>query len=169
MRKYLKGLLFVFWALTFVSGVCLVDRASAEGQTMKEPVLASDFKLQDIRQDIVTLTSYRGKQPVLLFFWTTWCPVCQRELTVLNNTYQNLVEDGIELLAIDIGELPDTVNNFIQSLNLAYRVLLDKDTSISASFGLIGVPTYVLIDKAGYIVFKDNYFPQKEYKNLVSK
>ncbi|MFA5410390.1 MAG: redoxin domain-containing protein [Candidatus Omnitrophota bacterium] len=169
MRNCLKSFISVFLVLTFVFGVCLAGKAAAQGVAVKKRLPAPDFKLQDTYQDIVALKDYKGEQPVLLFFWTTWCPFCERELSVLNNAYQNLVKDGIELLAINAGELPDTVTNFIQDFNLAYRVLLDRDTGISSAYGVVGVPTYVLVDKAGNIVFKDNYFPQREYKALLAK
>lgn len=134
----------------------------------KEPSLAPDFELQDIRQDIITLSSYKDKQPVVLFFWTTWSPFCQKELKVLNDMYAGLVKDGLEVLSINVGELPDTVDNFIRSYNLAYQVLLDKDTYVSRIYKATGVPVYVLIDKKGYIVFKDNYFPYGKYRDLIA-
>jgi cytochrome c biogenesis protein CcmG/thiol:disulfide interchange protein DsbE len=132
-------------------------------------ILAPDFKLQDIYQNTYKLSNYRNKQPVLLFFWATWCPFCQKELRVLNQNYAELAEDGLEILAINVGELPDTVSSFVQSYHLAYRVLLDKDESVALSYLVMGIPSYVLIDEKGYIVFEDNYLPYKEYKDLVSK
>ena len=133
---------------------------------IKEPVSSPDFKLQDTRQDIITLSSYKDEQPVVLFFWATWCPFCQKELSVLNNMYAGLVEEGIEVLAINVGELSDEVSNFIKSYNLAYRVLLDKDTTVARTFQA-EVPTYILIDKKGQVVFRDDYFPYEKYKELI--
>ena len=130
---------------------------------------APDFELVDIYQDTYTLSSYKNQQSVLLFFWTTWCPYCRRELNVLNNMYATLSKDGIEVLAINIGEVPSRVESFVKDYYLAYRVLLDKDTSVSNSYGVIGVPTYALIDRSGNIVFQDNFFPRQEYKDLIAK
>jgi peroxiredoxin len=134
-----------------------------------EPEPAPGFKLQDIRQDMVTLSSYKDEQAVLLFFWTTWCPFCQRELRVLNSMYAGLVKDGLEVLSINSGETPNKVEAFVRSYFLAYRVLLDKDTAVTRSYKILGVPTYILIDKKGNIVFRDNFFPYKDYKDLISK
>ena len=135
----------------------------------EQPMLAPDFKLRDIYQNTYTLSSYRDKQPVLLFFWATWCPFCQKELRVLNQNYAELAEDGLEVLAINVGELPDTVSSFVANYYLAYRVLLDKDESVASFYGIMGIPSYVLIDEKGYIVFQNNYLPYREYKDLVSK
>lgn len=135
----------------------------------KEPVAALDFELQDTDQNIITLSSYKDKQSAVLLFWVTWSPLCQSELRALNSTYARLARDDIEVLSINSGELPDTVNDFIRDYNLAYEVLLDKDASVTGNFQIVGFPTYVLIDKKGDIVFKDNYFPYGEYKDLILK
>lgn len=136
----------------------------------KEPArLAPDFKLMDVYQNIYTLSEYRGKSPVLLFFWATWCPFCQKELSVLNQSYAGLAEDGLEVFAINTGEFPAAVENFIASYHLSYRVLLDKDQSVAYSYGIVGIPVYILIDKEGNVVFQDSYLPYGEYKDLISK
>ena len=93
--------------------------------------------------------------------------MCQSELRTLNDSYASLSEDGIEVLAINSGELTDTVNNFIQSYNLAYRVLLDKDSTVTSNYKIEGYPTYVLVDKMGKLVFRDSYFPIANYKKLL--
>lgn len=134
-----------------------------------EAALAPDFKLQDLNNNLVTLSSYRDKQPVLLFFWTTWCPFCRKELKALNDMYAQLLKDGIGVLSINIGESSEKVNNFLKKYSLTFKVLLDQDNEVAYSFGLLGVPTYFLINKKGYIVFKDYYFPQGEYKDLISE
>jgi peroxiredoxin len=142
------------------------QRQTAAGTTIGKKRVATDFDLQDIYQDYYRLKEYKNKQPLILFFWTTWCPYCERELAVLNNMYPGLVKDGFMVFAINVGELPDTVTNFVKGLNLAYRVLLDSDTAVSGAYQVIGVPTYVLVNQDGYIVFQDSYFPQ-DYKDII--
>ncbi|RJP27972.1 MAG: TlpA family protein disulfide reductase [Candidatus Omnitrophota bacterium] len=129
---------------------------------------AVDFELIDTHDDLVKLSSYKDKQPVLLFFWTTWCPFCQKELRVLNSMYSQLLEGGVEVLSINVGESPDKVSNFIKNYYLAFRVLLDKDSAVARQFGILGVPTYLLVNKEGNIVFSDNFFPNN-YKDLISR
>ncbi len=144
-------------------------QSGVEGQTRKDSSkLAPDFTLNDVYQNAYTLSSYKDKQAVILLFWTTWCPFCRKELKVLNGLYSGLAEDGVEVLSINAGEDPNTVQNFVENNNLAYRVLLDRDNHVSTLYGLIGVPTYILINKQGEIVFKENYFPANEYKDLLA-
>lgn len=135
----------------------------------KDLPLAPDFKLSDLNKNTYVLSENRKGSNVLLLFWTTWCPYCRDELRELNNLSPGLVEAGVQVLAIDVGERFREVENFVKNFKPSYTVLLDTDTSVAKSYGVLGVPTYIIIDKAGKIVFTDNYFPESKYKELISK
>lgn len=159
MKKLIVVATIILMSLTLVASAALA----------KAPLVAPDFTLQDTHQDEITLSSYKkDNKPVLLFFWTTWCPFCQKELPVLKDMYSGLVKDGVEVLSINIGEDPNKVIDFVKPYRLPFRVLLDKDTTASNAYKLVGVPSYVLVGKNGDIVFQDNFFPS-DYKNLVEK
>jgi peroxiredoxin len=137
-------------------------------QTRPEEMLpVLDFQLPDLYKQTVTLSSYINKQPVLLFFWTTWCPFCRKELKVLENMQGRLAKEGLELLLINVGESSERVNNFLKKYSLAFKVLLDQDGEAANSFGLLGVPTYILIDKKGYILFRGYSFSEKILKETL--
>lgn len=177
--------LFAFLSISFVSPKKQIKTPQAKALEVKSKeaeisqvkvkkakpsgIEAPDFKLQDIHGDRITLSSYKDKQSVILFFWTTWCPYCREALRLLNDMYAELVKDGLEVLAINIGEPSYKVDNFVKSYQLNYRVLLDKYTTVAYAYDLLGVPTYVFIDKNGYIYFKGNSFPKERYKDLISE
>lgn len=161
--------IFQFFFIVFLLSISAVSCMQAKEPEAKTGELAADFKLQDLSQNTFSLSSYRDKQPVVLFFWTTWCPYCRKELKSLKDIYPQLSKDGWELMAIDVGEPAYKVENFVQSFGLTFKVLLDKDTRVADAYGLMGVPTYVFIDKQGRIVHRDNYFSLAKYKELNAK
>ncbi|MFA6349679.1 MAG: TlpA disulfide reductase family protein [Candidatus Omnitrophota bacterium] len=120
---------------------------------------APDFNLKDLNNNAVILNQFKNKQPVILIFWTTWCPFCRDQLEALKNKYAQLKQDGVEVFAVDVGERQDTVVSFIKDRDFPFSILLDQYTSVAKSFDVFGVPTYVLIDKTGAIALKDNKFP----------
>ena len=73
---------------------------------------------------------------------------------------------NIELLAINIGESANRVRKFTQSFNLSFPVLLDQSSFVSDRYDILGVPTYVIINKAGKIVFIGNRFAKEKLKEL---
>ena len=148
--------------------VLILASSSLSWAAEKSLGAASDFSLQDPSGTTYTLSSYRGK-PVLLLFWTTWCPFCRKAMEELKNIYPQLTQEGWELFTIDIQEPAYKVENFMESHGLAFRLLLDKDGQVASAYSVLGVPTYVLINKNGEVVFKDNYFPKDTYKKLISQ
>ncbi|MFH1458564.1 MAG: TlpA disulfide reductase family protein [Candidatus Omnitrophota bacterium] len=147
---------------------CGIGCSCAKEQEAADLSSAPDFQLQDLSQATYTLSSYKDKQqPVILFFWTTWCPYCREELAVLKEKYAKLLTDGWELFAVNIGEQGSRIDNFVKSSSLPFKVLLDKTTSVAKSFGVFGVPTYVFIGKDGNITAKEHYFPQDTIKELM--
>jgi len=152
------------YIISLILGLCLVSTGFA--QDFK---LAPNFKLKDLYNNEYSLSNYKDKQPVVLFFWTTWCPYCRKELGHLNERYLELCKAGFELFAIDVGESAEKVDRAAKSYSLAFKILLDQDTKVAESYEVMGVPTYVLIDKKGRIISKDNFFPEEKYKELISK
>ncbi len=146
--------------------ISLLSYASMQAQ---DNGLAPDFTLPDLNQKRVNLSAYKDKHPVVLLFWTTWCPYCQKALKDLSDMYPALKKDGWELLAIDVGEASSKVANFVKRNNIVSPVLLDEGGEVADSYGLLGVPTYFIVDKQGTIRFKQNYFPKDRYKQIISE
>lgn len=137
-----------------------------QGAQAKKLYPAPEFKLSDLNGNLVNLSDYRDKQTVILFFWTTWCHFCRKELKILKDKYAELEKSGVELLAINVQEPAEKIKNYIKNYALTFKVLLDKDALVGDAYNIFGVPTYVLIDKAGNVHFADHYFPEKEYQGL---
>lgn len=157
MKICLRSLMVMMLAFLSVSCVSAQDSS-----------LAPDFKLEDTGGNTITLSAYKNK-PVILFFWTTWCPHCRRELSILNDMHADFEKDGAVLLTIDVGESLPVVENFIRKQNLFFTVLLDRNSNTAHAYRVSGVPTYILVDREGKIHSRKNYFPQKEYRDLISK
>lgn len=121
-----------------------------------------DFKLNSLDNQTVAISEFRDKKPVLLVFWTTWCPYCVRQLIFLRDNQQDY--QSAELLAVNAGESEEKVRSFIARNKIKYKVLLDTDNSLAEYFGIIGLPTYIIIDKQGEFVVRSHSFPHAEYK-----
>lgn len=159
MKNYLR----IFIVLVILS-IIFNNFTFAKGEQ-----LAPDFKLVNLKKDTVVLSSYRKlQQPVLLIFWTTWCPYCRDQLMEINDKYAQLTKNNLGLLAINVGEAIGKVEKFVSLRNFSYEFLLDQDTNVARSFDIMGVPTYVLIDKDGYISTVGSSFPEKELEGLVN-
>jgi peroxiredoxin len=134
-------------------------------QELKE---APDFALSDLSGLTVKLSELtKQKKPVLLFFWTTWCPYCLKEMKVLVSSYKKAIEDkGIKLLAINAGEPESDVRRLAVNYQVPFTVLVDDKGKVSDAYRVMGVPTFVLVDKRGKIRFRQNYMSGEELEKI---
>lgn len=101
------------------------------------------------------LDALRG-HPVWVVFWASWCPPCVREAPALQATYEAYRSDGLEVLAVDVGESAGDVRAFMSAHRLTYPVALDPNSDFADAYGLFGLPSHYFVDRNGIIV--DRYF-----------
>ncbi len=110
-----------------------------------------DFSLPFLDGKNVSLSSYRGKV-VLLNFWATWCPPCRAEMPSMETLYRRFNNQGLEILAVDVGEDTLMVQRFIRSGGYTFPVMLDNDNKVSSVYGIEAIPTTYIIDREGKII-----------------
>lgn len=153
MKIFIIGAMSLFM---FTSAALAIQPVTTTGG----PVIG--FKLQDTQGESVALNAYLGKQKVLLFFWTTWCPFCRDALQKITALAPDLKKNGWEVLAVNVQESAAKVNNFLKSRQPGFKVLFDEDGAVARAYEVMGVPTYLLIDKGGMVVYRGNYFPSEQ-------
>jgi len=119
------------------------------------PVAAPDFTLEDMDGEPYSLGNYRGKV-VMVNFWATWCPPCRRELPSMETLYQAFRDKDFTILAINQWETPDHVFAYMGQLEVFpdFPILFDRDSSVSQAYSVKGLPTTVLIDRRGHVVYR---------------
>lgn len=110
---------------------------------------APDFTLQTIDSQSLTLSQFRGKN-VVLVFWVAACPACLEELPYFQTVHNKLPADKTVILAVNAGERDKLVQYEAQRMKLTYPVLLDPDGKVCKSYGR-GSPTTFFIDSNGII------------------
>jgi len=113
---------------------------------------APDFVLKDLNGRKFRLSDFRGKQPVLIIFSTTWCPTCKEEIPHFKSLHATYAKQGLLIVNVDIQESQEKVAKFTARHGLPYRVLLDEDGDVSGIYDIRGVPSMVLIDRNGNIL-----------------
>ena len=96
------------------------------------------------------LSDYKGKG-VFLNFWGTWCKPCEREFPLMDKQYQVYKDQGLEILAVNIGESDFAVQKFIDRKGLTFPVLIDDKKSVMETYKINPLPTTLLINPNGKI------------------
>ncbi|MFC0188415.1 thiol-disulfide oxidoreductase ResA [Fictibacillus aquaticus] len=114
---------------------------------------APDFVLTDVNGKEVRLSDYRGKG-VFLNFWGTWCKPCEREMPYMERQFKVYKEQGVEILAVNVGESNIAVEDFRDKYRLTFSIPLDKNRDVTRAYGIGPIPTTLTIDKNGKVVEK---------------
>lgn len=122
----------------------------------KEPADAVfDFTLEDLEGNQLSLEDYKGKGMVVNF-WATYCPPCKKELPYFEKIYQEYGSQGVEVVAINVGEPLIAVNSFLSKNKVSFPILLDQDQQATEAFKIITLPVTLFINSEGEIVEKIN-------------
>lgn len=67
----------------------------------------------------------------------------------------------IEFIGINVGinEREKGVKGYVKEKSLTFTIIYDKDQKIIKSFGVLGTPTYIVIDRKGIVKYRDAKFP----------
>ncbi|MEK1832273.1 TlpA disulfide reductase family protein [Priestia megaterium] len=99
------------------------------------------------------------KEKVILNFWATWCPPCQKEMPDMQVFYEKYGND-VQLLAVNLTSSEGSkqaVSKFLKEKQFTFRVLLDDQDSVgSKKYRVSTIPTSYFIDEEGKIVQRVN-------------
>jgi len=119
--------------------------------------VAPDFTLPDQEGNLVTLSSFRGRSSVVLYFYPKdFSPGCTAQACGFRDFY----EDFTDLGAVVIGVSGDTVEShkkFVDDYLLPFTLLSDQDSKVrklygaTKGFGLLPGRYTLVIDKRGIV------------------
>lgn len=112
---------------------------------------APTLALPDMDGKTVDLAGYRGKV-VLVNFWATWCPPCRKEFPSLGRVRKLFKPADFEVLAVNVGEDPETVFSFAATPD--FPVLFDRDSQAMARWPVKGLPTTLVLDRQGRLALR---------------
>ena len=138
-----------------------------------KPLLVSksgiDIDLKEFKGDIAPLSinlidahdkpyirnDYTNKITVVNF-WATWCAPCVEEIPSLNRLKEKMSGLPFELISINYAEEKQTINDFMETVNVEFPVLIDKDGAFAKQWNVISYPSTFIIGPDGKIKYGVN-------------
>ncbi len=113
------------------------------------------FVLKNLEGQDVSLESHlKQNKAVLLNFWATWCPPCAEEIPDLIKLQEKHKGDAFTILGIDVAESDKKVGRFAKKMGINYPVLLDSRSEVAEEYGIVGIPTSLLVNQEGKVIGK---------------
>lgn len=92
---------------------------------------------------------------VFLNLWATWCGPCRYEIPELESMHQKYASRGLKLVGVSLDDTGvDGVKQFVSQHSMTYPVAYDPEGKVAAIFQSSVLPTSVIIDRSGHIVWK---------------
>lgn len=113
---------------------------------------APDVSLRTEQGAPVQLRAYKGKV-VLVDFWASWCVPCKVSFPALDALYHEFEPRGFAVLAVNLDERRKDAEGFLGAHPHTMPVLFDPEGGAPKAFGVKGMPTSFLIDRAGIVRF----------------
>jgi peroxiredoxin Q/BCP len=136
---------------------------------------APDFTLRATTGELVSLSDFRGRAEVVLFFYPKDdLPACSVEACSFRDSYETFRDAGAEVIGVS-ADSPESHRRFAERLRLPFRLLSDAGGSVrsrygvSRTFGLIPGRVTFLIDQQGIVrhVFSSQFQPFKHVSAML--
>lgn len=118
---------------------------------------APDIAMSTHNGDTISLATFQGKQPVVVFFYPKdGTTICTKEACSFRDAYEDFTAEGAAVIGVS-GDTASSHQTFASEHRLPFLLVSDTDGSVRRAFGvpkamglLPGRVTYV-IDKVGII------------------
>ncbi len=141
------SVLFLLFILTSCGG---------NAENIDTSSLATDFTLQDAYGKSYTLSDYKDKSPVVVYFYPKAnTSGCTTQACGIRDVYSKFKENNIVVFGISVDQKED-LKEFIKDHNLNFPLLSDADKKVSKAYGVLndfGLSNRItfIIDKNGKI------------------
>ena len=166
MQTRARAAAMVGWAVgaagaVMAFGVLGAGLAGCARQSSVAPPAASRPAATDFRDIAVrdeggrgtTLRSALRGKPALVSLWAPWCAPCVREQPELERLARAAGACGGAVVAVAVGEAPETVATFARARGLTFPQLADDHFVLADALGRRRIPALLVLDRAGRIVY----------------
>jgi peroxiredoxin len=132
-------------ALSFATGAPLAALAIPH-----EGDVAPPFSIAKVGGGTIDLGKFRGK-PVYVNFFASWCGPCNEEAPDVAKLYHTYHARGLTIVGVDELEDASKAADFVHQYRWPFAVGVDGDGSVGHTYGALGLPVHVFIDKRGHV------------------
>jgi thiol-disulfide isomerase/thioredoxin len=150
--KILYPAIVALVALSVLFGFAILPRLFSDTLVGRA---APDFSLDVVtggaEGDRIHLNELKG-QAVLLDFWATWCEPCQAVAPILDRISRKHQGKGLVVVGVNTSDKPGLAPIFAKRKGLSYPIVYDDGDDVAQRYGVVNLPTLVLIDPQGNVI-----------------
>ena len=115
---------------------------------------APDFTLNDIDGKPVSLSQFKGKK-IVLVFWASWCPDCRAEVPELKAMMASPKTKNVVFVSVSFDRKEEAFKKYVRENEIGGYQLFDpagkKDSAAGAAYNVNWIPSLYLIGQDGKV------------------
>ena len=130
-----------------------------------------DVSFTNLENKNKTLFELSKDKLLIINFWALWCTPCVKEMPALYNLSKKLKKTDVKIIYINQDSFKDykKIESFIKKLNFEKKdIFIDFDMSSNKTFKLRGIPTTLISNKAGEVLWRIEGVIDWESKGIIS-
>lgn len=147
-KRWVTGLSLGF--LTLLMGLLLLIPRGDVSASLVPGQPAPDFDLPTLSGERIRLSDLKGNA-VVVNFWASWCAPCRREMPEFQAVYDQFQEQGLVVLAVNVGDARVAVADFVESVGMRFPVLIDEKEEAQNDYKILPLPATFFIDRTGVV------------------
>lgn len=122
---------------------------------LKENEILPDIHFKDINGGSIQLKNSK-ENFVLLDYWASWCGPCLQQIPDITALRKQFSTDVLKIVSISIDRDSTSFINSVKEHKMDWIHSLDRGSLLSDSLGISSVPTLLLLNRNGKIVYYKN-------------
>ena len=147
-----------------------VKAQDESGDLVKEGQQMPAFTIMNDNGTQVPSSSLKGKV-ILINFFATWCPPCQKELAEVQKILWPKYKDNKDFVLLVIGREHTDVElqKYNEKKGFTFPLYPDKNRAIYGAFAKNLIPRSYLVDKTGKVVYATKGYSDEEFAELMKR
>jgi cytochrome c biogenesis protein CcmG/thiol:disulfide interchange protein DsbE len=113
------------------------------------------------RASDLDLSAYRGKV-VYVDFWASWCAPCRESFPWLDGLVREYASKNLVVIGVNVDKDRDRAERFLNETPADFPIVYDPHGDLAAAYKVAGMPSAILIDRAGHVRFQHAGFSAKQ-------
>lgn len=107
------------------------------------------------------LSAYRGKV-VYVDFWASWCAPCRESFPWMSDLLREYGPRNFVVIAVNVDKDKRLAETFLNGTMATFPIVYDPRGDFASSYRITGMPSAVLIDRAGRVRYRHTGFTAKK-------
>lgn len=144
--------------LLFLAILACFTLRNPHNATAAETLDLATTKVQTLTRTPTTLKEKFTGEILLLDFWASWCGPCKESLPFYQELQSRYASQGLQVLALSVDTDIKEASAFIRKNKFSLSFLWDQNRTVANSLNLKAIPTTLILDKTGKILYQERGF-----------